>query len=66
MEEEQIQEFMHLVTENEQIRRELLCDPARVIALQGFSPRVAWILARVVPQLAFEQPEQLGDQWWHV
>jgi hypothetical protein len=65
MEEEQIQEFVHRVAVDERMRRELVRNPARVIGRQHFSPRVARVIARLVPRLAFEQYVQGGDTWWH-
>lgn len=65
MEEQQIQEFVHRVASDENVRRELIRNPASVIKRQGFSPRVARIIARLVPQLTFEQPMQSNEKWWH-
>ena len=64
MEEQQIQEFVHHVVADEAVRWELSCDPAGVIKRQGFSPRVAEIISRLVPQLAFEQAVHPKETWW--
>ncbi len=53
MEEKQIQEFVRRVAQDGMLRNELATDPTAVIARENFSPRVAQIVARLIPQLAF-------------
>ncbi len=47
MEEQQIQDFVHRVSNDETLRKELATDPDTVIMREGFSPRVARIVARL-------------------
>lgn len=64
MEERQIQEFVHRISRDEALRKELISDPEQVIAREDFSPVVTGILMKLVPSLSlatFEGP-QLG--WW--
>ncbi len=56
MEEQQIQDFVHRVSHDETLRKELASNPDGVIMREGFSPRVARIVARLVPQLALDKP----------
>lgn len=65
MEEQQIQEFIHRVSVDQTIRYKLINDPSGVIACQGFSPRVALIISRLLPHLASGQAMQSAEQWWH-
>ena len=65
MEEQEIQEFVHRVVMDETVRRELACDPAGVVRRSGFSPRVARIIFRLVPYLAFDRPLDSPEKWWH-
>lgn len=65
MEEQQIQDFVHQVAVDDEVRQHLAGDPAGVIMLQEFSPRVAQIISRLVPHLAFEQPVDSNEKWWH-
>jgi hypothetical protein len=64
MEEQQIQNFVHRVSNDETLRKELAIDPNTVIMREGFSPRVVRIVDRLVPHLAMNQ--QLGPpfSWW--
>jgi hypothetical protein len=65
MEERQIQEFVHRISSDEALRKELISDPEQVIAREDFSPVVTRILMKLVPSLsleAYEGAPQLG--WW--
>ena len=66
MEERMIQDFVHRVSTNEHLRKELASDPDGVIMRAGFSPRVARVVARMVPHLSVER--SIGSEnkpWWH-
>lgn len=65
MEEQEIQEFVHRVVTNEAARRELAGDPVGVVTRSGFSPRVAQIIFRLVPYLAFDVFLDSPEKWWH-
>ena len=65
MEELQIQEFVHRVLTNEELRKELASTPDSVIMREGFSPRVAQIITRLVPQLAMEKQLEVSLAFWH-
>lgn len=65
MEEQQIQDFVHRVSTDEELRKELAKDPDGVIIREGFSPRVAQIVAQLVPHLALEKPLLPSSSWWH-
>ena len=65
MEEQQIQDFVHRVSTDEALRKELACDPHGVIMHEGFSPRVAKIVSRLVPHLAMDEPIGPSLSWWH-
>ena len=64
MEEQLIQDFVHRVSRDEELRKELASDPNSVIMREGFSPRVARIIARLVPLLALDQSLELSLSWW--
>lgn len=65
MEEQMIQDFVHRAPRDEELRKELANDPENVIAREGFSPPVARILLRLVPQLALDKPLEPSLYWWH-
>ena len=65
MEEQEIEEFVHRAVMDQALSRELARDAVRVIGCGNYSPRVATILLRLVPCLAFEQPLNAGEKWWH-
>ncbi len=65
MEEELIQDFVHRASRDEELREELASDPESVITREGFSPRVARIIARLVPQLALDQSLEPSLYWWY-
>ncbi|HLJ32290.1 MAG TPA: Nif11-like leader peptide family natural product precursor [Ktedonobacteraceae bacterium] len=66
MEEQQIKDFVHRVSSDETLRQELAQDPDSVIMREGFSPRVAQIVARLVPHLAFGDSSSTAptNPWW--
>ena len=64
MEEQQIQDFVHRVSTDEELRKELGRDPDGVIMREGFSPRVAKIVLRLVPHLAMDEPIGPSLSWW--
>jgi hypothetical protein len=64
MEEQQIQDFVHRVSRDETLRKELAGDPDGVIMREGFSPRVARIISRLVPQLALDKPLGPSLPFW--
>ncbi len=64
MEEELIQDFVHRVSRDEELRKELASDPNTVIMREGFSPRVARVIAQLVPQLALDKPLEPSFSWW--
>ena len=51
MEEQIIQEFVHRVSTDENLRKELATGSDGVLMREGFSPRVARVLSRMVPHL---------------
>ena len=65
MEEQLIQDFVHRVSRDEELRKELASDPTTVIMREGFSPRVARIIARLVPQLALDQSLEPSLRFWN-
>jgi hypothetical protein len=64
MEELQIQDFVHRVSEDEELRKELASNPDGVIMREGFSPRVARVIMRLVPHLTLDQPLKPSLSWW--
>jgi hypothetical protein len=64
MEEQQIQDFVHRVSHDEALRKELASDPDDVIMREGFSPRVARIIARMVPQLTLDKTLEPSLSFW--
>ena len=64
MEEQQIQDFVHRVSNDEDVRKELALDPDGVIMREGFSPRVAQIVMRLVPHLALQRSFMQIPEWW--
>ena len=65
MEELQIQEFVHRVLTDEELRKELASTPDSVIMREGFSPRIAQIITRLVPHLAMDRPLEPSLCWWN-
>ncbi len=64
MEEQLIQDFVHRVSQDEELRKELASNPDAVIMREGFSPRVARVIARLVPQLALDKSLGTSPGWW--
>ncbi len=64
MEEKQIQDFVHRVSTDEELRKELASDPNTVIMREGLSPRVAQIVMRLVPHLALDRPLEPSLRFW--
>ena len=65
MEERIIQEFVHRVSTDEKLRKEMETNPDGVIMREGFSPRVARVVSRMVPHLLAGQ--SIGSEnkpWW--
>ena len=63
-EEQQIRDFVHRVSTDEELRKELASSPAMVVMREGFSPHVAQIIARLVPHLAVERELEPSFSWW--
>jgi hypothetical protein len=64
MEEQQIQEFVHRVSNDEALRKELASDPGGVILREGFSPRVTQIVSRLVPHLSLGHSLEFSPNYW--
>lgn len=64
MEELQIQDFVHRVSKDEELRKELASNPEGVIMREGFSPRVAQVIMRLIPHLALNEPLKPSFGWW--
>ena len=64
MEEQIIQEFVHRVSTDENLRKELTDDPDGVMMREGFSPRVARVLSRLVPHLKAGPSIGPAFDWW--
>ena len=64
MEEQQIRDFVHRVSNDEKLQKELASDPNSVVMREGFSPRVARIMTRLVPQLTMDQELEPSFTWW--
>ena len=67
MEEQQIQDFVHRVSNDEALRTELTTNPEDVLVRENFSPRVTAIVRRLIPHLSFSsafEPESDGGPWW--
>ena len=65
MEEQIIQDFVHRVSADENLRKELASDPDGVLMREGFSPRVARVITRMAPHLSAGQ--SIGSEnkpWW--
>jgi hypothetical protein len=67
MEEKQILDFVHRVSHDETLRKEVICNPDDVIMRENFSPRVAQIIRRLIPHLAASQTEISSPSmgWWY-
>ena len=64
MEEQQIKNFVHRVSTEETLRTELASNPEAVIEREGFSPRVAQVIMRLVPHLAMNKVNEVSARWW--
>jgi hypothetical protein len=65
MEEQQIKEFVHRVSCDEELRKELAQNPDSVLVREGFSPRVTQIVARLVPHLTVNSSVGFAaNNWW--
>ena len=64
MEEQQIQDFVHRVSNDEVLRTELTTDPESVLGRENFSPRVAQIVRRLVPHLTLYTSFDSPNFWW--
>lgn len=65
MEEQQIRDFVHRASTDEALKKELASNADAVIMREGFSPRVARIIARLVPYLSVERELEVSFGWWH-
>lgn len=64
MEEQIIQEFVHRVSTDESLRKELASKPDSVMMREGFSPRVARVITRLVPHLKAGSSTDTSFNWW--
>lgn len=65
MEERQIQDFVHRISTDEALRREVATDLKSVMMREGFSPRVARVIERLTPHLTMEHSaEKPSFSWW--
>ena len=64
MEEQQIRDFVYRVSNDEKLRKELTSSPDDVLKRESFSPRVAEIVRRLIPHLAFNTPFAAQGPWW--
>ena len=64
MEEQQIRDFVYRVSNDEKLRKELTSSPDVVLSRESFSPRVAEIVRRLVPHLAFNTAFATLNPWW--
>jgi hypothetical protein len=65
MEERVIQDFVHRVSTDENLRKELASDPENVIMREGFSPRVARVILRLVPHMTVEESIGPSYHFWN-
>ena len=64
MEERMIQDFVHRVSIDEKLREELASDPDGAIMREGFSPRVARVVARLAPHMKVGQSIEPSYSFW--
>ncbi len=64
MEEQQIKEFVHRVSCDEELRKELTENPDNVLMREGFSPRVMQVVMRLVPHLTLGGSLGFGPNYW--
>ncbi len=66
MEEQQIRDFVYRVSHDEKLRSELTSSPDDVLGRESFSPRVAEIVRKLVPHLAFNTEFATPSSWWKI
>ena len=64
MEEQQIRDFVYRVSNDEKLREELTSSPDEVLRRESLSPRVAEIVRKLVPHLAFNTIFTTLNPWW--
>jgi uncharacterized protein (UPF0335 family) len=64
MEEQQIKEFVHRVSRDEELRKELVQNPDGVLMREGFSPRVMQVVMRLVPHLTVSSSADFKQNYW--
>ncbi len=64
MEEQQIRDFVYRVSNDEKLRKELTSSPEDVLRHESFSPRVAEVVRKLVPHLAFSTAFATPLSWW--
>lgn len=68
MEEQQIRDFVHRISNDEVLRQQLKSNPTEVIKHEGFSPLVARVVARLVPHLTLDKQDGIAGTpsytWW--
>jgi hypothetical protein len=64
MEEQQIKEFVHRVSCDEELRKELAQNPDGVLMREGFSPRVMQVVMRLVPHLTVSSSVDFRPNYW--
>jgi Holliday junction resolvasome RuvABC ATP-dependent DNA helicase subunit len=65
VEEEQIQNFVHRVSQDGTLREELEMHPEEVINREHFTPRVAQIILKLVPFLTVVKDDiDIQKTWW--
>src|SRR5215469_18931761 len=64
MEEQQIQTFVHAVSQDEKLRKEFVSDPDTVIMREGFSPRLSRVIRKLVPYLEVDQMPSIESRVW--
>ena len=65
MEEKMIWEFVHRVSQDDVLRKELESQPEVVISREMFTPQVAQIVTKLVPHLTIMR-ETKPSLWWHI
>ncbi len=62
---QQLVNFVSRASRDERLRQELVRDAAGVSRREGFSPAVATVVRRLVPQLALGQQADVSFPWWN-
>lgn len=65
MEELELEEFVDRVFSDEELRKQLKSDPQSVITREGFSPKVAQTVVRLLPHLTFDRSFEPSLCWWN-